>query len=219
MVHKNQKSTTAKERMLKKIRQALLQKRDQPYATVEDQSLYPAYEDSLAVLFAQQLTQVKGQFVFCEDELQLVEQLVLLAEQEKWNQIYVWEKPIQRVLDSVGFPYMGTDEGLEGAEVGITGCEVLIARTGSVLVTNANASGRRLSVYPPVHIVVARSSQLVLDLEEALKLVDSRYGTTTPSLISVITGPSRTADIEKTLVLGAHGPKSLYVFLIDDQIC
>jgi L-lactate dehydrogenase complex protein LldG len=218
-VQKNQKTTTAKERMLKKIRQALLQKRENPYPQLEDQPLYPAYEDSLAVLFAEQLTHVKGQFVFCEDELQLVEQLVLLAEKEKWNQIYVWEKAIQKVLDSVGFPYMSTDEGFEGVQVGITGCEALIARTGSVLVHNANPSGRRLSVFPPVHVVIARSSQLVLDLSDAFNQLEQKYGTQHPSLISVITGPSRTADIEKTLVLGAHGPKSLYVFLIDDQIC
>lgn len=205
--------------MLKKIRQALLQKRENPYPQLEDQPLYPAYEDSLAVLFAEQLTHVKGQFVFCEDELQLVEQLVLLAEKEKWNQIYVWEKAIQKVLDSVGFPYMSTDEGFVGVQVGMTGCEALIARTGSVLVHNANPSGRRLSVFPPVHVVIARSSQLVLDLSDAFNQLEQKYGTQHPSLISVITGPSRTADIEKTLVLGAHGPKSLYVFLIDDQIC
>lgn len=205
--------------MLKKIRQALLQKRENPYPQLEDQPLYPAYEDSLAVLFAEQLTHVKGQFVFCEDELQLVEQLVLLAEQEKWNQIYVWEKAIQKVLDSVGFPYMSTDEGFDGVQVGMTGCEALIARTGSVLVHNAGPSGRRLSVFPPVHLVIARSSQLVLDLADAFKQLEQKFGSQHPSLISVITGPSRTADIEKTLVLGAHGPKSLYVFLIDDQIC
>jgi L-lactate dehydrogenase complex protein LldG len=67
--------------------------------------------------------------------------------------------------------------------------------------------------------VIARSSQLVLDLSDAFNQLEQKYGTQHPSLISVITGPSRTADIEKTLVLGAHGPKSLYVFLIDDQIC
>ena len=215
-MQKNQKNTTAKERMLKKIRQALLQKREHPFPAFEDQPLYPAYEDSLAVLFAQELTQVKGHFVFCEDELQLVEQLVILAEQEKWAQLYVWEKPIQKVLDSVGFPYMSTDEGFEGAQVGITGCEALIARTGSVLLSNAGPSGRRLSVYPPVHVVIARSSQLVLDMSEGLKKLQERYKTLLPSMISVVTGPSRTADIEKTLVLGAHGPKSFYVFLIDD---
>ena len=59
--------------------------------------------------------------------------------------------------------------------------------------------------------------QLVDDLKQALKLIRLKYDTI-PSMISLITGPSRTADIEKTLVMGAHGPKELYVFLIDDSI-
>ena len=55
-----------------------------------------------------------------------------------------------------------------------------------------------------------------MDLKDGFKLIKNKYGTQIPSMISTITGPSRTADIEKTLVLGAHGPKELFVFLIDD---
>jgi L-lactate dehydrogenase complex protein LldG len=66
-----------------------------------------------------------------------------------------------------------------------------------------------------VHIVLAYTSQLVLDLKDGFKLLKKKYGNNIPSLISTITGPSRTADIEKTLVLGAHGPKELFVFLLD----
>jgi L-lactate dehydrogenase complex protein LldG len=54
-----------------------------------------------------------------------------------------------------------------------------------------------------------------MDLKDGFKLLKNKYGHNTPSLISTITGPSRTADIEKTLVLGAHGPKELFVFLLD----
>lgn len=85
------------------------------------------------------------------------------------------------------------------------------------MVSSAQASGRRLIVYPDVHIVVAYASQIVLDLTEALNVVAERYKNNFPSLVSVISGPSRTADIEKTLVMGAHGPRELYLFLIDDM--
>jgi L-lactate dehydrogenase complex protein LldG len=84
------------------------------------------------------------------------------------------------------------------------------------MVSNENAAGRRLSIFPHHHIVIARTGQLVLDLKDAFKLIKNKYGDQLPSMISTITGPSRTADIEKTLVLGAHGPKELFVFLIDD---
>ena len=95
-------------------------------------------------------------------------------------------------------------------------CEALIARNGSVMVSNQNAAGRRLSIFPHHHIVIARPGQMVLDLKDAFAVLKNKYGSQIPSMISTITGPSRTADIEKTLVLGAHGPKELFVFLVED---
>jgi L-lactate dehydrogenase complex protein LldG len=85
------------------------------------------------------------------------------------------------------------------------------------MVSNASESGRRLSVYPPVHIVIARASQLVMDVKHAMAQIKERYGDDLPTMITTITGPSRTADIEKRLVLGAHGPKQLYLFLLEDR--
>jgi L-lactate dehydrogenase complex protein LldG len=67
-------------------------------------------------------------------------------------------------------------------------------------------------------LVIAFSSQLVPDLKQALGDIKLKYSTRIPSLISVITGPSRTADIEKTLVMGAHGPCELFVFLVEDSV-
>ena len=94
-------------------------------------------------------------------------------------------------------------------------CESLIARNGSVLISNGNEAGRRLSIFPHIHIVIAYTSQLVLDLKDGFKLLKEKYPENLPSMVSNITGPSRTADIEKTLVLGAHGPKEFYVFLLE----
>ncbi|MEI7503277.1 MAG: LUD domain-containing protein, partial [Paludibacter sp.] len=68
-------------------------------------------------------------------------------------------------------------------------------------------------VFPPIHIVIANESQLVGFPEDALVSIQKKYSNNLPSMISTITGPSRTADIEKTLVLGAHGPKEFIVFL------
>jgi L-lactate dehydrogenase complex protein LldG len=97
------------------------------------------------------------------------------------------------------------------ADLGVTGCDCLIAQTGSVVVSAPSAGGRVLSVLPPVHLVLARRDQLVPDLAAALALLRQRYGARWPSNLTVISGPSRTADIEKVLVMGAHGPKRLAV--------
>jgi L-lactate dehydrogenase complex protein LldG len=109
------------------------------------------------------------------------------------------------------------DTDFLNANVGITACEALSARTGSILISNGTEAGRRLSIYPHVHIVIAYTSQLFDDINNALKFIEKKYEGKLPSMISNTTGPSRTADIEKTLVLGAHGPREIYLFLIDEQ--
>ena len=206
---------TAKERLLKKIRKALLVKRDNPYPSLEEQPLYTDPDESLEIFFAQQFTAVSGKFVFCENEIQVIESLIAITEQEQVKKMYAWEPVVQEMLDRYEFPYYKSDVDFSKAELGITACEALVARTGSIMVTNGEHTGRRLSVYPPVHVVIAYTSQLVMDLKDGFDLIKKKYAIM-PSMISTITGPSRTADIEKTLVLGAHGPKQLYLLLLND---
>lgn len=203
--------------MLKKIRQALLIKQDHPHKDFEDSPLYKDEEESLDVTFARELTKVEGQFIYCDGEIAVIENLILLAEKLRINKIHAWEPGIQQLLVQYGFPiYMG-EHHFDDTDAGITGCESLIARNGSVLISNGDLAGRRLSIYPPIHIVVAKASQLVIDIRHGLQRLHDKYAGQLPSMISTITGPSRTADIEKDLVLGAHGPKQLYVFLLEDR--
>ncbi|WP_242434664.1 LutC/YkgG family protein [Hymenobacter amundsenii] len=125
---------------------------------------------------------------------------------------------MKKLLHAGNIVFQGDDEGFQDqAEAGLTSCEALVARTGSVLVSGASGSGRRLSIYPDQHLVLARTSQVVADIGDALALLQRTYGPDQlPSMVSLTSGPSRTADIEKTLVLGAHGPRSLVLFLLDD---
>lgn len=211
-----QENISSKELILKKIRKALLEKRDNPYPNLEDTPLYRKDEEFPEVMFAEQLTAVSGNFIYCENGIEFIENILQLAEKFNWRKIYCWEQELQNILSEYEFPFYKTDKDFELAEVGITLCEALIARNGSVMVSNQNAAGRRLSIFPHHHIVVARTGQMVMDLKDAFKLIKDKYGNQIPSMISTITGPSRTADIEKTLVLGAHGPKELFVFLIED---
>ncbi|MCY4780858.1 LUD domain-containing protein [Sphingobacterium sp. UT-1RO-CII-1] len=213
----NKRNTTAKESMLKNIRQALLVKQDHPHKDFEETPLYKDAEDSLDVTFARELTEAGGNFVYCDGEIAVIESLILLAEKLKINKIHAWEPGVQQLLQQYGFPIYTNEHHFEDTDASITACEVLVARNGSVLVSNVDLAGRRLSIYPPVHIVIAKASQLVIDIRHGLKRLSNRYGAQLPSMISLITGPSRTADIQKELVLGAHGPKELYVFLLEDR--
>ena len=203
--------------MLKNIRQALLVKQDHPHKDFEDSPLYKDEEDSLDVTFARELTEAGGKFVYCDGEIAVIENLILLAEKLKINKIHAWEAGVQQLLQQYGFPIYTNAHHFEDTDAGITACEVLVARNGSVLVSSADLAGRRLSIYPPVHIVIAKASQLVIDIRHGLQRMSDRYGEQLPSVISLVTGPSRAADIQKELVLGAHGPKELYVFLLEDR--
>jgi L-lactate utilization protein LutC len=105
--------------------------------------------------------------------------------------------------------------GVRDCDLGVTACDCLVAQTGSIIVSTLSAGGRALSVLPPTHLVIARREQLVPDLVAAMALLRKRHDRHWPSALSVITGPSRTADIEKILVMGAHGPKRLAVYFAE----
>jgi len=210
------KDKFSKGEVLARIRSALLQPTPMPFPQIDNRSnVYAPSDESLDVRFAAEFTKLQGQFLYCEDHKDFVTQLKNLTEERKWNHLFCWESRITEVLKRYDFRKVRIGQDIRMADAGITACEALVARTGSVLLSSRLASGRSLSIFPPVHVVVAYSDQLVEDIEEALSNLTTKYGSSLPSMISLVTGPSRTADIEKTLVLGAHGPKEVYVFLID----
>ena len=211
---------SARENILSRIKQALETPTQNPMPKPDfSVGVYTkSQEEFPEVIFAENFKKNNGDFYYCENIEAFVDSLKhLLTERDEEN-IYVWERELQKIIETGDIKFVYDDSDFLRAEVGITQCEALIARTGSVLISSDQTSGRRLSIYPPVHIVVARASQLVYGVREGLALMQDKYKQEElPSLISLITGPSRTADIEKTLVLGAHGPKELILFFIDDN--
>jgi L-lactate dehydrogenase complex protein LldG len=211
------REATPKERMLKSIRKALIEKTDNPYPNLpENGAIFRQSNEMLEVQFAEEFSKINGQFYFCESTGQCIDDIKQLIVERKWSNVYCWEKSVLDWLHTNEITLHTDDVNFEEANVGITTCDALVARTGSIIITNASEAGRRLSIYPHIHIVIAFTSQLVNDIGDALTVVQDRYQTKMPSMISTTTGPSRTADIEKTLVLGAHGPREIFVMLIDD---
>ena len=104
-------------------------------------------------------------------------------------------------------------DGWDSFPVGVTPAESLVAESGTIVV-GTGIAGRALSVLPPIHLVVATCDQLVGDLETSIRRIRTRYPDRLPSSFTWISGPSRTADIEKILVLGAHGPRRLVLLLL-----
>ena len=146
-----------------------------------------------------------------------------IAASEGWQRVAAHRDPlVGAVVERLGLPALLTDDGyhaddLESCPASITACDALVAQTGSVLLTARSAGGRALSVLPEHHVVVARADQLVPDLPAAYRLLAGQLaGGRRPSFATLLTGPSRTGDIERILVLGAHGPKRLTVILVGD---
>jgi L-lactate dehydrogenase complex protein LldG len=202
----------ARTNILKKIKQALAQPTPLPFPKAEglDSFLQPLQQD-LVVEFAEQFTMLQGKFIFCANRQELAEHFTKLCYQNQWTKLYCKEDEWCSEFAQVQW-----HDDIGSADAAITGCEVLVARTGS-MVLSSTANNRVPSVYAPIHICVAYTSQLVYDIKDALELVRKKYQNSFPSLISFATGPSRTADIEKTLVVGVHGPKEVYCFLVDDK--
>lgn len=195
-----------------------MSKLDNPYQDVDFEStLYEGMDDSLEITFASELINVSGKFVYCSDDAEFVDILGSVMTENGWKSIHCIDEDLIKILEPSSVKYTSDEAGFDNMKAGLTRCEYLVARLGSVMVSSAHASGRKMNVFPEVHIIYARTSQLVPDLKDALKRIKERYGKNLPSMISMITGPSRTADIEKTLVMGAHGPRDLYVFMVDDQ--
>ena len=205
----------SKENILKKIRKALSHSTPLPFPQSENNNsvFHPAKQEN-EVEFAEQFSKLSGKFIYCQNHSELVSQLNALIGQQQWNKIYCREEKLKETLRQNQFDDF-SDVELKDCDVSITTCEALVARTGSIMMSAAQQSGRTVSVYSPVHVCIAYAHQLVYDIKDALQLVKDKYADKLPSLITFATGPSRTADIEKTLVVGVHGPKEVYLFLVE----
>jgi len=208
--------STTKEKILKKVRKALIHKSASKANVDFDSDIYQKAEEPLEILFAQHLTKLNGKFIYCENENELCNNLSDLISENKWEKVFSFEKEVKEILKKSKIPFSENEKDIAHVNAGVSLCEYLVARTGSVMVTSRQSAGRRLPAFANYHIVIAYTSQLVYTVKEALNGIKKKYSTNFPSMIVNVTGPSRTADIEKTLVQGAHGPKEIYVFLVDE---
>ena len=184
--------------------------REEPESSSSGFHFLKTYNQPLVKTFEEKLTAVNGVFVYSKNLDDFKNSFNSYIKNRKWKNVYCIEESIISILP-FDFVQLLTPE----TEVAVTGCEYLVAQTGSAIVSTTQTQTRRSFAYAPIHIIVAFKNQLIGQLEEGLNLLAEKYKNKLPSQITTITGPSRTADIEKTLVLGAHGPRELIIFYID----
>lgn len=180
----------------------------QPFQVVEAEQPFQAIReeanDNLVERFIRELTTLGGR----------VERLSA-ADLPTRLQAFLAEKGASQALsDDLAASYLGKAAVLHpdpSLSVGVTGALCAIAETGSLVLTDQSANALTASLLPPVHAVILRPDQIVGTLAEALAWPEVRLAAASV----IITGPSRTADIEMALTIGVHGPGEVHVFLVD----
>jgi L-lactate utilization protein LutC len=117
-------------------------------------------------------------------------------------------------IDVLDFKAPGAVDRQFDVDVGITDVHAALADTGSLVCCSDASHGRCLSLVPPVHVAVVHRRRILADMVDLWSAV--RDGTMLPGSISIITGPSKTADIEGELITGVHGPGREEIFIVDD---
>lgn len=209
-----------KNNILARIQQALVVETPEP--TVPDRKtgmVYGARPENLVECFKSAFEAIGGQFIHCSNENELLSRLnELLA--YRANHSVASHSAVLAGLFTDANPCLIKERMPTSdfdAEIGITDCECLIARTGTILMSTSQPSGRIFPVYVPTHVVIATADQLVYDIGDALRRQEDAIKNSATSAWYFVSGPSRTGDIEKTLVLGVHGPVEVIVFLVEAQ--
>jgi L-lactate dehydrogenase complex protein LldG len=176
----------------------------------------PSKDLSLDEQFAQAFIQIGGKFLYAENEAHAMQTILELYAQFDWQLVLTPESRLARTMYDLGSDILKPlVDHIETADACVTLCEAAVARTGSFIFSAQQSLGRTASIYYPVHIVLLYNNQIRSDIKDGLNEVLTKYPDNMPSMINLNTGASRTADIEKTLVVGIHGPREVYCIYIN----
>ena len=180
--------------------------------------------DDVVQRFETELKKVGGQFYAAENAQAACEYVLNLARSQGVRSAAGWDCPVIRdiglveALEDAGVEFIA-DTGGDGfikraldAGLGISGVDYALADTGTLVVLSGPGHARSVSLVTPVHVALVKLEQLLSDLNDLFPLLKQKGSLN--SAIALITGPSRTADIEMTLVVGVHGPQQLHVILL-----
>lgn len=206
----------SREAILTRIREGLRTPAPPIEAKVFDGPIFEPIENPLE-RFQQEC---KANLMECQlttDAAGSVQALAQVFESLPQGEVFVQDDPVLRKMvekSGTARQILWSSQGgpKESSQATVTLAEALVAQTGSIFVT-AGCGGRGASVVAPVHIVYATSKQLVPDLVTALRNATAQGQLEKNSYACMISGSSRTADIEKILVQGAHGPMRLVVIV------
>lgn len=188
---------------------------------------------SLINQFEGELIRVGGNFRRCSSHDAASDYICELAKSKGasqavgWNSSLLDQNEIIAALKNSGIDFIGDDQKTQSesfistaidAGLGISGVDYALAETGTLVLIAGESKARSVSLLPPVHIALVKPDQFISGLDDLFPIMRYDLNVSRQNLSSAvifITGPSRTADIELTLVVGVHGPQELHVILLD----
>ena len=211
--------TTFKEQILAKVRNALIEKPEAMFQDIDQRTetwVPIKEEDGTAITFVQHFKEYGGIFIYLENEEEFAECIKQLAPENGWEPLWCTSPAMQAILNRYGISHTDYPEREPKQKlVSLTDCECLVAQTGSIVLSDALTLTREAYSLPDVLLVFATTEQIVGGMKEAFSHIKKKHGNDKPSQLAFITGPSRTNDIEQTLVIGANGSRQVAVFLVD----
>lgn len=216
------------------VNRRMLQAQADQYPAPHPHGPFVASDLDLLEQFQAELTALHGHVHLCDGPADALEQLGMLLEAVGAQQVLAWNPEdlvvpgVDNLLGSLGITRVEpqvvgmADRAmqlavLESIAVGITGADAAIAETGSLLVFSGEGRGRLASLLPPIHIALLPVERIVRTLPDAFALLQDQFGGGAfrdRSNLAIISGPSRSADIELSLTLGVHGPKEVHVIVV-----
>lgn len=213
------KDCTNKEQILAKVRSAILEKDENHFIDINllDDTWIPVKEeDGNEFTFIERFKNNGGIFMYFEEMSHFKEAMKQFVVENNWNELLTTSPVIKDIFADTDIAFYDDYNNLNRKKnVSIIDCECLIAQTGSILVSDAVAGSRLAYSSADTLLILARPTQFVNKIKDALLLVKDKYGDGLPSGMTIISGASRSADIDNALVTGVFGCKQLALFLVE----
>ena len=176
---------------------------------------------SLVQRFRQALEAVGGRCTVVRGEEEAARALRQIIDEREARSVAVSDSPlVRRVIERVESNAVLLENpaapALFDCDIGVTGAQWGIAETGTLVLESDPERHRLVSLVPPVHVALLEAARIRDTLGEVLESIGERGAEGLSRAVTLITGPSRTSDIELTLAIGVHGPGRLYVVILDD---
>lgn len=206
---------TPREAILKKLRQAVIEKIRNPYPDLDlDSPVLGSSRDSNYTAFAEQVVLQNATFTYCEHIFSMLDHLVSMMEKNRWRRLYAADNQVKNQLQEIGVDLSGFDEQIPLADAVVAWAESGVYSTGTLVFTNKQTDLRLLAKIP-IWIVLVDVKNIAQDLREVFTRLKANYGRDLPSQILLSSGLGQTYELEFMEHTGSFIPEQLFVMLVE----